>query len=127
MIMEYIYFVLSVAAVGLTLILLWRLFVTKSFSIVSGQHGIDSGAEPIPPLKKTVSGLSKKDMDQIELQTRIDIWQTSHAVRRMRGVETDDPVSGKKYEYVTPKKSRAKRIARRVPVARFEQQFELLD
>lgn len=125
--MEYIYFVVSVAAVGLILNLLWRVFVTKSFSIVSGQQGIVSDAEAIPLRKNTVCGLSKKDMDRIELQTRIDIWQRSHAVRRMQGVETNDPVSGKKYEYVPPKKSRVNRTARRSTVARFEQQFELLD
>jgi hypothetical protein len=103
MTMEYFNFVITIAAVSLVLVLVWRLGV----SVWKGkQPNSDLNAKPFPPLKKTISGLSRKELEQIDFQGRIDVWQRDHEVRRNRLNDTDVPLSGKKYTYIRPEKSR---------------------
>lgn len=101
--MEYFQFVITIAAGSLVLVLVWRLggSVWKSRQLNS-----DLNAKPFPPLKKTISGLSRKELEQIDFQGRIDVWQRDHEVRRNRLNDTDVPLSGKKYTYIRPEKSR---------------------
>ena len=101
--MEYVYFFTTLAAGSLVLALVWRLGV----SVWKGrQPNNDLNAEPFPPLKKTISGLSIKELEQIDFQDRIDVWQRDHEVRRAGLVHSDVPLSGKKYTYIRPEKSR---------------------
>lgn len=123
MIMEYIYFVFSIAAVGMGLALLWRI----GNAILSGQQTDLPGRERIPPTKKTISGLSQIELDQIELQGRIDAWQTAHEVRRDQFKKAAEPVSGRKYEYIPPPKNRAATSRRKEQVLQLGRRFELLN
>jgi len=121
--MEYIYFVFSIAAVGMGLALLWRI----GNAILSGQQNDLPGRTRVPPTKKTISGLSQIELDQIELQGRIDAWQRGHEVRREQFRKAAEPVSGRKYEYVPSTKSRAATSSRPAQVSQFGRRFELLN
>lgn len=123
MIMEYIYFVFTIAAVGTALALLWR----TGNAILSDRPNDLPSRERIPPTKKTISGLSQLEMDQIELQGRIGAWQKAHEVRRDQFKKAAEPVSGRKYEYVPRKKSRAATSRRPAQASQFGRRFELLN
>ena len=107
--MEYVYFVITIAASCLVLVLVWHIGVSASkgsSSIFSRQSTSDLSAEPFPPLKKTISGFSSKELERITFQDRIDVWQKDHEVRRTRLNQSDVPLSGSKYIYTPPEKRR---------------------
>jgi len=108
--MEYIYFVLSIAAVGLILDFSWKKIVMGRKSKMSGiskRKNTGLIEDPIPPRKRTISGLSIAELDQIEFQSRIDEWQKSHATPRFLFTRPARSLNGKKYTYDSPHKSRA--------------------
>jgi hypothetical protein len=109
MTMEYVYFIISIAAGCLVLVLVWNISVSVGKgdrSLFARKPGNCLNADPIPPFKKTISGLSRNELDQITFQDRIDVWQKDHEVRRTRLIHSDVPLSGKKYIYTPPEKSR---------------------
>lgn len=119
--MDYIYFVFCVAALGLVVAFCWRLFVVRSEPAINLEDG------PIPPFKRTVGGLSEKELEHIRFQSRIDVWQRDHEVRRTSAENSRDPVDGRKYEFVPSQNSRAETLRRTVRQPRFRHQFELLN
>ncbi|MFC1688876.1 hypothetical protein ACFL07_04345 [Pseudomonadota bacterium] len=121
--MEYIYFVFSIAAVGMVLALFWRIVN----AIRSDQQKALPSRERIPPTRKTVSGPTQIELAQIELQGKIDAWQRAHQVRRDQFSEVVKTASGRKYEYVAPKESRATTIRQPAKVLQFSRRFELLN
>ena len=107
--MEYVYFVITIAAGSLIFGLIWHIRVSGwngGSSIFAGQPKSNSNEKSFPPLKKTISGLSRNELEQINFQGRVDVWQRDHEVRRTRLVHFDVPLSGKKYMYTPPEKRR---------------------
>ena len=107
--MEYVYFVITIAAVSLIFGLVWHIGVSASkgsSSIFVGQPKSDSNEKYFPPLKKTISGFSIKELERINFQDRIDVWQKDHEVRRTRLNQSAVPLSGSKYTYTPPEKRR---------------------
>jgi hypothetical protein len=107
-VMEYINFILSIAAVGLCFVLLQKnrsrthagsLFLTKP-------RGSGANAGPAPPLKKTVSGPSEKELEALEMEAQVEKWRKADPIQRRWSNRSADPLSGKKYAYVPPQKSR---------------------
>mgnify|MGYP001815563292 FL=1 len=108
--MEYIYFLLFVAAIGLIfssygIANMINNKKTES-SIFSGRRNDVSNAEAIPPVKKTISGLSAREIEHMRFQERIDIWQKEHEVRYAKLFKSSEPVTGKKYTFKPPQKTR---------------------
>lgn len=106
MTMEYVYFVITIAAGSLVLVLVWHIGVSGWNAVFSRQPKSNLNAVPIPPLKKTISGVSINQLEKINFQDRIDVWQREHEVRRNQLNHSDVPLSGKKYIYTPPEKSR---------------------
>lgn len=105
MTMEYIFFVISIAAVGLLIILFWQIGVSSrknSGSLSARQHNVSASTELAPPFKKSISGLSAKELERIEFQEKVDIWQRGHQASTNR---TAEPLSGTKYTFVPQQKS----------------------
>lgn len=109
MTMEYIYFVLSIAAVGFIVNFSFKKIVLGRKSRVSGiskRQNTGLIEEPIPPRKRTISGPSIAELDQIEFQSRIGDWQKSHATPGFLFTRSEESLNGKKYTYDSPHKSR---------------------
>jgi len=109
MTMEYVYFVITIAAGSLIFGFVWHIRVSGwkgGSSIFAGQPKSDSNEKSFPPLKKTINGLSRKELEQINFQGRIDVWQKDHEVRRTRLNQSAVPLSGSKYTYTPPEKRR---------------------
>jgi hypothetical protein len=107
--MEYVYFVITIAAGSLILVLVWRIGISgwkDGSSNLARQPKSSLKAKSIPPLKKTISGISIKELEQIHFQDRIDVWQKDHEVRRTRLNQPAVPLSGSKYIYTPPEKRR---------------------
>jgi len=104
--MEYVYFVITIAAGSLVLVLVWHIGVSGWNAVFSEQPKSNSNAAAIPPLKKTISGVSINELEKINFQDRIDVWQRDHEMRRTRLNQSEVPLSGKKYTYIPPEKSR---------------------
>lgn len=85
--MEYVYFVLTVAAVGLALFLFWHVKVrggTLWWGDSASKRNVELESKPIPPLMKTVRGPRNEelDQDQFEFQDRLNVWQRGHGFTR---------------------------------------------
>lgn len=103
--MEYIYFVISIAAIGLFVVLYWHISATRR----KNRALLDASArlEPAPPLKKTISGPSEKELEQIRFQEKVEMWQRGFGVRHAwHNRSNHQSLNGKKYTYEPPLKSR---------------------
>jgi len=103
--MEYIYFVISIAAIGFFLFLYWQISAIKR----KNRALLDDSArfEPAPPLKKTISGPSEKELEQIRFQEKVEMWQRGFGVRHAwQNRSNHQSLNGTKYTYEPPKKSR---------------------
>lgn len=104
--MEYIYFVISIAAIGFFVILYWQISAAKR----KNSALLDERArlEPAPPLKKTINGgPSEKELEQISFQEKVELWQRGFGVRHvLQNRSNHQSLSGKKYTYEPPRKSR---------------------
>jgi hypothetical protein len=99
MIMEYIYFMGCVAAVGAIVLLFWH-FRDLGRSWLFGTHGASEGSgQAVPPFKKTISGLSEKELERINFQDRLEAWQKAHEARYNHFHSSNDALKGKKYVY----------------------------
>jgi hypothetical protein len=131
MIMEYLYFVLSIAAVGLCFALLQKsrsrthaggLFLTKP-------RGSSVNLELAPPLKKIISGLSEKELVALEAEEQVEKWRKADPIQNKWSNRSVDPLSGKKYTNVSPQKSRksiSHVVQRKVSTSPIENKFQLI-
>ena len=107
MTMEYIYFVISIAAIGFFVILYLQISATKRKN--RGLR-IDESArlEPAPPLKKTINGgPSEKELEEIRFQEKVEMWQKGFGVRHAwYSRASHQSLNGKKYTYEPPRESR---------------------
>jgi len=100
--MEYIYFVVSIAAIGLVINYFWKKSDSgrnsKSITLARQQKG---GVEmnPVPRRKNTITGASKLELEHIEFQNKIDIWQKGHEARRANFTQSAESLSGQSYKY----------------------------
>ena len=129
--MEYIYFVLSIAAIGLCFIFLQKsrsrmhaggLFLTKP-------RGSSVNSKPAPPHKKTISGPSEKELEAFRMEEQVEKWRKVNPIQYRWSKPSADPLSGKKYAYVPPQKSRTStnQVAqRKVSTSPIENKFHLV-
>lgn len=100
--MEYIYFVVSIAAIGFIINFIWQKSISgrnsRSTGLAKRQKGVVN-LERVPRRKNTISGASKLELEHLEFQNRIDAWQKGHEVRRARFVQSAETLSGKGYTY----------------------------
>lgn len=107
--MEYVYFVITIAALGSLLGLYWKVCEARKQgrSLFSGHRDMGVNLEPPPPLKKVISGLSEKELEQIRFQEKVEIWQRGIGVRSaFQTPSGHQSLNGKKYTYEPPRKSR---------------------
>lgn len=103
--MEYIYFVGSIAAIGFFVILYWQISVAKRKR--SALLNESARLEPAPPLKKTISGPSEKELEQLRFQEKVEMWQRGFGVRHACQTRSNhQSLNGTKYTYEPPRKSR---------------------
>ena len=108
--MDYLYFVFSTVVFGCVIYAVCRICFSQA-----QEHQLRRKA--VPPRKTVVSGLSAEELERLEFQNRIDVWQKGHEIRRAVTAPAKTPVSGEKYQFVpTPRK--------RMPVG---QKFELIN
>jgi len=108
--MEYVYFVIFIAAGGAILALCWHAVDfarTKRISMFATQRKRNLARKPGPPLKKAINSLPNIELEHIEFRERIDVWQKEHDVRRSWFNQYTEPLTGKKYTYEPPQKNRA--------------------
>ena len=125
MIMDYLYFFASVTAIGLVVGLVWRSGV-MSDRFLSVRELSSAGRKSAPPLKKTIGGLTEKELAHIEFQNRIDAWQRDHEVRR-ESQRLPIPVNGQKYEFTPSPGKTARKRSRTIHTGPVRQQFQLLN
>ena len=107
MIMEYIYFVLSIAAICFCVLLSQK----SRFSAHTGRvaltkpRGSGVNTEPAPPLKKTVSGPSEHELESLEQEKQVEKWRKADPIQRRWTHRSADPLGGRKYVYVPRKKT----------------------
>lgn len=123
--MDYLYFFASVLAIGLVVGLAWRSgFMGDRFSSIKELSR--AGRKSAPPLKKTIGGLTEKELEHIEFQNRIDAWQRDHEVRR-DGQRPAIPVNGQKYQFTPSPRKPARKRSRTVRTGPVRQQFQLIN
>jgi hypothetical protein len=98
--MEYVYFVGTVAAASLIVFLLVKVVVSLRYSGRTRRAGLD----PIPPLKKTISGLSDKEKEELAFQSNLDSWQKKYHTQRgwFGSASGSQPLEGQKYTFTPP-------------------------
>jgi hypothetical protein len=127
MVMEYLKFVLAMAAMGILFNLVWRAFSRDKRTIASRKSTFNPKREPIPPVKRVTDGPSSMETGHVAFEDRIDTWQKNFEVHREQAATTPAiPVNGQKYEFVPPKTSRAGLRTRNAPEPPFRQRFELI-
>ncbi len=100
--MGYWYFFIFIAACGLVIIG-YGLFVDYvdnggKLSFI-GQANNTLLQDPVPPLKKTISGLPDPDIKRDDLLGGVDIWQKEHERRRSSFDSATHSMHGTKYQY----------------------------
>lgn len=98
-IMEYVYFVSTVAAAGLIIFLSWKYGTGRKPQQLS-----KAGMAAAPPLKKTISGVSEREQEELGLEGKLDAWQRNFYVKRglIKAADEEQPLSGQKYTF-TPR------------------------
>jgi len=106
MTMEYVGFTIFIAASGAIIIWFWHRYAT----VPDARSRREKGAlpqEPIPPLKRTVSGPRPKELEQVEFLDRIDVWQKEHQVQQERYARSLESLNGTKYCYQPRKREQS--------------------
>ncbi|MBT8052748.1 MAG: hypothetical protein HKN57_01455 [Xanthomonadales bacterium] len=108
MTMEYLNFILSVAAVGLCFVF-WHFYRSRSHaggSIFSRPVSMGAKLEQAPPLKKTISGPSEKELEELAKQAQVEKWRRADPVQRAwLNRPSTDSLEGQKYTYIPSPKS----------------------
>lgn len=98
MIMDYLYFVFSTVVFGCVIFAVCRICFSQ-------EPQRDLVRKAAPPRKSVVSGLSPEELERLEFQNRIDVWQKGHEIRREVSSSEKAPISGAKYQFTpSPRK-----------------------
>jgi hypothetical protein len=106
--MGYVGFTIFIAASGALIFWFWHRTYNSRQSAGLGQGRLLKNGlpdEPIPPLKRTVSGQSESEQKEYQLLDRIDAWQKSYEARRHRFNNNVEALKGTKYTYVPRSRS----------------------
>jgi hypothetical protein len=103
MTMGYIGFTIFVAASGALIVWFWHRSYTANKNARFGRacqskNGLPD--EPIPPFKRTVSGLSEAEAKRIEFEQKLDVWQRGFEARKAQFNNTHHALQGTKYTFV---------------------------
>jgi len=101
MTMGYIGFTIFVAASGALIGWFWH----RSYKAAKnarygrcGKNGLPD--DPIPPFKRTISGLPEAELKRIEFEQKLDAWQRGFEVRRAHHSNNVEALQGTKYTFV---------------------------
>jgi len=107
--MEYVSFTVIVAASGALIAWLWYRSYRAGIEArrFGGGYVSKNGLpdEPIPPFKRTISGLSEADASQMQFNQRIDVWQREYESRRLQFNNNVEALQGMKYNFVPRKRT----------------------
>lgn len=101
--MGYIGFTIFIAASGALIVWFWQRSMTADRNARFGRtHHSKNGLpdEPIPPFKRTISGLSEEELKRLELERNLDVWQRNFQVHRAYLNNKVDALQGEKYTFV---------------------------
>ena len=97
--MEYVNFIGIVALLGVALKLIPYIFSLRKNGLFSRQRSGPEQTEIVPPPKRTISGLTYRDLEKIEFDNRLDCWQKSYETRRQQLRASTDSITGEKYRF----------------------------
>jgi len=101
MTMGYIGFTIFVAASGALIVWFWYRSYKAAKNARFGRYcknGLPD--DPIPPFKRTVSGLPDTELKHIEFDQKLDAWQRGFEARRAHFNNNADALQGTKYTFV---------------------------
>lgn len=108
--MGYLYFLIVLAASGA--IIFW--FGQRSVAarkrekpILSSQQVSNLPDVSARALKRSFGNIHETDSEHSDFLERVDVWQKEHQVRRTRFTTNTESVTGTKYTYSPPPKSRS--------------------
>ena len=101
--MGYIGFTIFIAASGALIVWLWHRNNTTDRHVRFGytrrrKNGLPD--DPIPPVKRVVSGLSDSAMKQVEFEQKLDSWQRNFEARKAQFSDNVTALQGTKYTFV---------------------------
>jgi hypothetical protein len=101
MTMGYIGFTIFVAASGALIVWVWYRSYTANRNARYGRY-LKNGLpdDPIPPFKRTVSGLPEAELKRIEFEQRLDGWQRGFEARKAQFNNNVEALQGEKYTFV---------------------------
>jgi hypothetical protein len=103
-IMGYVSFTVIVAAGGALIFWLWyRGYTADDRARKARGNGLPQ--EPVPPFKRTISGPSEQESAQVQLQERLNAWETAFQQRRTLHNGQAQPIEGVKYNFVPRKRN----------------------
>ncbi len=109
--MGYIYFLIVLAASG-AIIVWWggqrsALARKRKNAILSGQWTDRFANDSISVLKRAINRQPETELGHTDFLARVDVWQKEHQVRRTKFNTNVESITGTKYTYTPPPKSRS--------------------
>jgi len=103
MTMGYIGFTIFVAASGAFIVWFWHRSYTANRNARFGRgrylkNGLPD--DPIPPVKRTISGLPETELKHIEFDRKLEAWQRGFEARRTHFNNNVEALQGRKYTFV---------------------------
>jgi hypothetical protein len=103
MTMGYIGFTIFVAASGALIVWFWYRSYRSAKNARFGRachtrSGLPDA--PIPPFKRTISGLPEAELKRIEFEQKLDVWQRGFETRKAQLNNTHHALQGTKYTFV---------------------------
>jgi len=101
MTMGYIGFTIFVAASGALIVWFWYRSNNAAKNTRYGRYcknGLPD--DPIPPFKRTISGLPEAELKHIEFEQKLDLWQRGFEARRAKFNNNVEALQGTKYTFV---------------------------
>lgn len=103
MTMGYIGFTIFIAASGALIVWFWYRSYRAAKNARFGRachtrNGLPD--DPIPPFKRTISGLPEAELKRIEFEQKLDGWQRGFEVRKSQFNNTHQALQGTKYTFV---------------------------
>ena len=101
--MGYIAFTMIVAASGALIVWFWHRSYTADRYARFGRGSRSRNGlpdDPIPPFRRTVSGLSDAEKKRLEFEENIDVWQRRFESRKAALNNNVDTLQGEKYTFV---------------------------
>lgn len=102
--MEYISFTVIVAAGGALIFWIWyRGYTAEANSTAARGNGLPEA--PVPPRKRTVSGQTDTETEQIAFQRRMEEWDAAFQARRGKLNGYAHSLKGTRYTFVPRKRN----------------------